>query len=290
MAAETDSEGCVAVVDAALALWRQGDCVLGEQWFLSRFDPEHPLSSAARTAAEEGVDLADEQVRGLIIVTQTCDIVRSCVERPFVEVCPLVEVDDSILHEISRRPRYALVPILVSQYLVADLDRTMTLEKPIVAKWSRTPGWTTDAEARAFAQALARKRVRFAFPDDFNILIKKLHNRLGDKHEKNTDEGRGLRALREIRVQATPGWDAASVALFFWFVRHDADVDFEGKNWVHLLKGWLNLVPKAGRFTEVEGQVVTLDDMTAADYVSSDPLDLDHLSSRSSGPSETPPR
>jgi hypothetical protein len=28
----------------------------------------------------------------------------------------------------------------------------------------------------------------------------------------------------------------------------------------------------------VEGAVVTLDDMTARDYVESDPLDLDHLS------------
>ena len=72
-----------------------------------------------------------------------------------------------------------------------------------VAKWSRTPGFTSDADGRAFAQALARKRVRLAFPDSFTDLAKKLQGRLADQHERNTDEGRGLRSLREIRVQAS---------------------------------------------------------------------------------------
>jgi hypothetical protein len=120
------------------------------------------------------------------------------------------------------------------------------------------------------------------FPDDFTELVKKLHGRLADKHEKNTDEGRGLRALREIRVQVTPSWDADAAVVFFWFIRRDGDADFEGRNWADLLNGWLELVPRSDRFTEVEGQVVTLGDLTAADYVGSDPLDLDHLSSRPS--------
>jgi hypothetical protein len=39
-------------------------------------------------------------------------------------------------------------------------------------------------------------------------------------------------------------------------------------------------LPPSGRFISIDGLVVTLDDMTGADYVASDPLDLDHLSSR----------
>ena len=35
-----------------------------------------------------------------------------------------------------------------------------------------------------------------------------------------------------------------------------------------------------GRFANVEGVVVTLADMTAEEYVNSDPLDLDYLSTR----------
>jgi hypothetical protein len=273
----------IEAVNKALATWRQGDCVLGEQWFALRFDPKHPLSFSAQTAATEGGDLAEEQVLGFVVVTQTCDIVRSCSERPFVEVCPLVEVDDSKLQEITRgrRPAYAFMPELANQRLVADLDRTMTVEKPVVAKWLRTPGWSSDDEARAFAQALARKRVRFAFPDDFTELAKKLQRRLVDKHEKNTEEGRGLRALREIRVQAIPSWDANSIELLFWFIRDDDDANFEGKNWAELLEEWLKLLPKSGRYVKIDGQVVTMNELTGADYVGSDPLDLDHLSSRS---------
>ena len=87
-----------------------------------------------------------------------------------------------------------------------------------------------------------------------------------------------MRALREIRVVAAPDWNAARVEIFFWFVRGDADTDFEGANWADLLKEWLKQVPPTGRFHAVNGQVLALSDMTAADYVDSDPLDLDHLS------------
>jgi hypothetical protein len=32
----------------------------------------------------------------------------------------------------------------------------------------------------------------------------------------------------EIRVQASPAWEAAEVTIFFWFVRNDAETTFEG--------------------------------------------------------------
>jgi len=273
-------------VDEALRIWRQGDCFVGEHWFVHRFTPALPLTKAAAKIAADveaaGVDLAESEVRGLMIVSQSCDVVRSCAERPFVEVCPLVELEDEVLREVERgwRPRFAHVPGVAPQRLVADLDRVMTVEKSIVATSERTPGCEDDPARRRLAAALARKRVRFAFPDDFTALAKTLQSRLRDKHDKNSDEGRGLRALREIRVRAAPSWDAAGVDVFFWFIRNNEDADFEGKSWADLLKDWLKLVPAAGRFSSVDGLVVTLDDLTARDYVESDPLDLDHLSTR----------
>jgi hypothetical protein len=284
VAAETEPKQQIASIDATLAEWRQGDCVLGEHWFVHRIDLSVAITDAGRDASKGGVDLAEQEVTGFVVVTQTCDIVRSCAERPFAEICPLVEVDDDRLREIQRgrRPTYALVPQLSGSRLVADLDRVMTVEKPVVAKWKRTAGWTTDAEGRAFALALSRKRARFAFPDDFTTLAKNLYSRLLDKHGKNTDEGRGLRALREIRVQASPSWDARHVDIFFWFLRNEGDVDFEGRSWADLFKEWVKLVPTTDRFRSIEGQIVTLQDMNAAEYVDSDPLDLDHLSTRMS--------
>ena len=64
----------------------------------------------------------------------------------------------------------------------------------------------------------------------------------------------------------------------FWFVRNEENPSFEGRNWSDLLDSWRKLVPASGRFVQVDGQVATLDEMTAADYVFSDPLDLDFLS------------
>lgn len=280
MAVENEQDSLITSIDKVLASWRQGDCALGEYWFAHLLDKSFPVTDAGRIAAQAGAYLAEQEVEGFVIITQTCDVVRSCAERPFIEVCPLVEVDDDRLLEIQRgrRPSYAFVPLLSMRRLVADLDRVMTVEKPLVATWERTPGCSTDAEARAFALALSRKRVRCAFPGDFTGLARKLQSRLTDKHHKNTDEGRGLRALDEIRVQASPSWNAPQVDIFFWFVRKEGDADFEGKNWADLLKEWLNLVKTSGRFQSIEGQVVTLQDMSAGEYVDSDPLDLDHIS------------
>ncbi len=282
MAAETNTASRYAAVDGALAAWRQGDCVLGEHWFAHRLDPSLPATEAGTAAAATETDLAETQVLGLVVVTQTCDVVRPCVERPYIEVSPLVEVHDAELRQIERgrRPRYGYVPLLADRTLVADLDRTMTVEKPVVAKWERIAGWNTGAQARAFAASLARKRARFAFPDDFTGLATTLQNRLTEKHDKQSDEGRVLRALREIRVHAAPSWDDPTVTLTFWFVKPDEDGDFLGRSWSTFVEKWLKLVPESGRFVKVQGQVTTLEDMTAADYVGSDPLDLDHLSWR----------
>jgi hypothetical protein len=267
-------------IDAALSEWRQGDLALEEHWFVHVADPTTPLSDAAAQANGDEVQALMSEVAGLVVVTQTCDIVRSCTTRPYVEVSPLVQVSEADFGQVlrGRRPAHATLPRLEKDHLIADLDRVMTVEKSIVSKWKRTPGCSDDTDCRRFAQALARKRVRFAFPDDFTALVRKLQSRLIDKHEKNTDEGRALRALREIRVQAWPSWDALHVDVFFWFVRDDSDANFQGRDWADLLGEWLELVPAAGRFQSIEGEVVTLRDLNAGDYVDSDPFDLDHLS------------
>jgi hypothetical protein len=256
--------------------------VLGEHWFIHRFDPAFPLTEASAAVRDQGVDLAESAVRGLVVLTQTCDIVRASRERPFLEVAPLVEVSAQVAHEIERgrRPVYAIIPALRTHRLVADLDRAMTVEKAVVAQWIRIAGCRTDTEARRFALALVRKRARVAFPDDFTAWVARLQARLLERHDKQSEEGRALRALREIRVRAAPSWEATTVEVTFWFIREEEAMDFDGKRWDILLDGWLQLMPAAGRFRHVHGAVLALEDLTAKEYVESDPLDLDHLSTR----------
>lgn len=273
---ESDAEE----IDKALSAWRQGDCSLKEDWFLYRVLPDGVLTSQALDAARLGAENTEAAVQGFCVLTQTCDIVRHCLDRPFVEICPLVAVEPALLAEIERgvRPNYAHIPGVSAEGLVADLDRVMTVEKTVVASWTRISGCQDDTETRTLAHALARKRIRFAFPDDFVRLVSSLRSRIVEKHRKESDEGRALRALREIRVRAAPSWSTDEIELMFYFIRHAEDAEFEDQSWDKLGKSWMSRVSASGRYSKILWIVTTLEDMTAQDYVESDPLDLDHLS------------
>lgn len=269
-------------INDALQLWRQGDCTLGDHWFLYRTNCDWPLTEAATTAADDESENVEDLVAGFVVLTQTCDIVRDCKMRPFVEVAALVEVDQDFLHSIKRgrRPQYAYIPGIAAHHLVADLDRVMTVEKSVVATWTKTVGCQTHEESRRFALSLTRKRARTAFPNEFTRFVSPLSVRLSDKHDKDSPEGRALRALLEIRVRAAPDWNADSIELMFWFIRSPDCDDFERIGWHEWSASWLRRVEPNELFTKVEGIVVTLDDLTAQDYLESDILDLDHLSHR----------
>jgi len=106
-----------------------------------------------------------------------------------------------------------------------------------------------------------------------------MQERLIGKHDKQSSEGRALRSLREIRVAAAPDWDAPEVTLTLYFIRDSGVLAFDGKPWHEWLHGWLGCLASGSRFV-FDGLVVTLDDLTGRDYVESDALDLDHLSTR----------
>ena len=277
-----------AEIDAAIRSWRQGDITLdGGLEFLHLANLSRPLSlSAQHTAAasdaqpppDEVLPLMEE-VSGLVILSQTCDIIRNCIERPFVEVAPLILVDEDYLEAIKRlkRPNFAYVPATADRRLVADLDRSMTIEKSIVAKWTRIPGWTSDEEIRDFAEAISRKHSRFAFPDDFEMAASRLQKRWVEKHDKQSPEGAHLRALREIRVRGAPSWDASEVDISFWFIKESDPVGFPAA-WAAWAETWMKLFDYNERLRVEPPTVCRLEDMTARDYVESDRLDLNRLS------------
>ena len=277
-------------IDQALQAWRQGDVSLDAGLeFLHFADLSRPHSPASAQVAEslardhEAIEAGPtpvlDAVPGVVMLSQTCDVVRRCRDRPFVEIAPLIEVPGSWVEEIRRlkRPAFAFVPGTVGERLVADLDRTMTVEKAIVARWTRIPGCETDDDMRDFAEALARKRSRFAFPDDFVAATRNLQERLTDKHNRQTDEGAHLRALREIRVRAAPSWDDGEVQLSWWFIKDTDPVDAP-VDWPSLVERWIALFDQTGRFRLDPPIACRLEDMTARDYVESDRLDLDRLS------------
>jgi len=267
------SEEAIERIDAAIAACRQGDCYLGARDFVM----------LGRALTEDGeVDdwLATSEV-GFVILTQTCDIVRTCVARPVVELAPLIEVDQKTLDEVIgwRRPSLAFIPALADKRLVADLDRAMTVEKAVIAGWDRIIGFQSDQEIRVFQRVLARKRQRFAFPDEFTEFVRPLQKRLVEKHGKESSEGAALRALEEIRVAASPSWNSNQVHLIFYFVRKEGSPeDFDGRPWGEWCEDWMKRLPTDKRFINSEGLIVDYRSMSAAEYLQSDALDLERLS------------
>ena len=277
-------------INEALQAWRQGDLSLDAGLeFVHLADLRRPHSPAsvqvAESVADDGEDVearataVADKVPGLVMLTQTCDVLRGCRTPPFVEVAPLIEVPELWVKEIRRlkRPAFAYVSTTASKRLVADLDRTMTVEKAVVAGWARTPGWRSDEELRNFALALARKRSRFAFPDDFVAAAGNLQSHLAGRHNRQNEEGAHLRALREIRVRAAPSWEDREVQLTWWFIK-DADPLGVQADWSTFVNNWLARFDRTGRFRPEPPIACRLEDMTARDYLESDHLDLDRLS------------
>jgi hypothetical protein len=264
----------------ALAAWQQGDCALEVSGFIYRFKTTRPVTPESRSAGNES-DLIEVEAPGFVVMTQTCDILRAVPDRPYIDICALVACPDwTRMKEIEKglRPRFAFVPGVADRGIVADLDQVMTIEKPLLASWRRLRGCGTDTQMRAFAAAISRKFSRFAFPDDFVAVSNNLVDAIRHKHGKpESEEGKALRELREIRVAATPDWSAANIQLQFFFIRHATQNSALRQPWDHWLRKWLALVPPTGRYVSIDGLVLPLSRMQADEYIASDQLDLDHL-------------
>ncbi len=113
----------VDAVDLALKDWRQGDVSLDAglgYMHLADLARAHSPASLAYVADLVGptgtADLIPvfEEVEGVVMLTQTCDIVRPCIRRPFVEVAPLAGLNEKEVEEVRlmMRPSFAYVPAM----------------------------------------------------------------------------------------------------------------------------------------------------------------------------------
>ena len=269
-----------------LAVWRQGD-------FVRKIDfPTIHLADMAAPGTREAERLATEQggdslnvvavdTPGFAVVSQTCEIVRSCAERPYVEICPLIEIPESAMRLVrsGRRSQFVSLPGLGAENLAVDLDRPMTMEKAALVQFhgEHRSGVTTEAEIRAVADALGRKRGRAAFPDDFVSLMEPFRKRVVEKHLKNTDEGRFLGSVQQIRVRATPSWSSTQVRLTLLFIF--ADLDTIPDSAADQIAALTTLISLSSPYVDLQARAVALDQISAATYLEAERLEFDHLSS-----------
>jgi hypothetical protein len=281
----------IASVDAKLASWCQGDVALVDAWpSIHLADLAVPGSREAEQLAEIrdaegdplGLEVVTSDFPGFMIVSQTCDIVRSCAQREFVELCPLVKIPGDKLPQViaGRMARYLYCSGLSGRPLAADLERVATIEKALLVQYTeqRISGAASHSERRRIASALGRKRSRAAFPNDFVTYIGPLHQRIVKQHGKQSAEGNFLRAAREMRILAQPDWSAeqVEVAIFVLFEKIDEITDDADAQ----LEALIKRLPKNEKYTAA-GYIKSLDQISAATYIASEALDLDSLSNAS---------
>lgn len=278
-------------INQATAAWRQGDVTLGEDsiavYLANLARPHSDLSmEAAERLRNEGltpgqrpVPVVDDKVRGLVMLSQTCDIVRDCLERQHVVLAPLVKVESDELEDVAllRRPRFIFVPATAGDRLVADLDLHVSVEKAVLAGWERTPGLESDGEMQAFSKALVRNATRFPFPDDFVSAAAKLRDRVFSKHNRDSEEGRLLRKLDEIRLRAYPSWDGAEVRLH-WVFLFDSATTAEEPASRKIVGEWLERFDQSGRFRTASRWAFSPTDLTVSTYRRTVLLDYESLS------------
>lgn len=282
------SEQQAKAIDDELQRWSQGDIAPASALqFVHVADLTCPLTPQAEKLATDDLEAGDPLAivgttveTGFVVLSQTCDVVRFCADRPFVEIAVLQPVSAETMGNVKRGriPRLAFVPAVEAQNQVADLDRTMTIEKTVLAQIpadQRVPGCRDDAERQAFASALSRKYNRFAFPDDFNKAAGEIINRIRKGHGRDSDRGRALLALREIRIECAPNWTAPDELTFLFLFDRDADIPNDAKTIIEqLMDDWVDKAP----FIDPSFQIFGLDSVTAARYLASQPLDFDYLS------------
>ena len=188
--------------DDPLNHWRQGDFAFNVGGFLYAIPAEgdEPYDASETT----------ENIVGLVVISQTCDIVRRTGERHYLTVCPLIEKNKDDLTDILRGRKPNLADVENAGELVfADLNRIMSVHKDIVKTWDRNTGFNSEATRIKFAAALERKFGRFAFPDEFDSAMKEFNGRVWKRHKKDGSElGRVCRSLAQIRFRAEPNWEA----------------------------------------------------------------------------------
>ena len=188
--------------DEPLKPWRQGDFALGVGGFLFAgiAEGDNPFDAEEIT----------ENVVGLVVISQTCDIVRRTSGRNYVAVCPLIRVTEQNLSDIKKGRRPYLTDIEnTDKEVVADLRRVMSVHKDVLQTWKRQTGFSHDITRLRFAAALERKFGQFAFPDDFDEATKEFRQRVWSRHTKpDSEPGKVYRSLVQIRFGAEPNWMA----------------------------------------------------------------------------------
>lgn len=186
--------------------------------------PEVELA-AADHGITEGLIVAPYVVDNVVLLTQTCDLQETTPEEHVCLVAPVRQVPTELAREAlrGRRPRYAGLPWLNDE-TIADLSLITTIERSLLVDAPRRARPRTPRERLHFANSVSRYLTRPALPDHINVVLKPLLQRISQRYDKNSPEGRCLSKVAEFRLEAAPHLDAPAPALTVLTLIEESDL------------------------------------------------------------------
>lgn len=249
--------------------WRQGDLILAPFSLpvVSARDDEQ--SKIVRLIAEHGV----------AIVSQSCDVVKGTENCPYVQVAPLIPVEEDEASQILRgkRPRLVIIPGLEGKGLAIDLDACATVHKDAIASEKRFCGCPDDGAQACLGKALARHRGRFAFPDDFNDEVAApIAEWISEKYKKQSPQGDLIQSIVEVRV-TTDNWANPGFLTLHLLCNNPLPAVWP-KEWHDAIERVAQKASASKKYPDVDIVLTTFDEISAAEYRASFELDWDGLS------------
>lgn len=259
------------MISSVLTEWRQGD-----------FTTDASVAIRLAYHEEDGPrPKGSRDHKGMVVVSQTCDIIREVEKQGTVIVASLIEVDEATYANVKRRsaPRYIIMPE-AGDNIVADLTTMMTIEKQLVAQWDRSEGFS-DQERINFSRAVALFFSRPALPDSLVSSLGRFRKEVLRKAPKlSTEFGKILNCVEEFRINEVAD---GQYQLLVYLVdmpeldgtRNRDEIAGKVETSIQAALGEEGL----GALIDTPILITTADDQTAREYLQSIPLDLNILSS-----------
>ena len=111
-----------------------------------------------------------------------------------------------------------------------------------------------------------------------------MKDRIATSHDKDLEHGKAYRSIQTTRVRAAPNWEADAVTVGFYFILEDEDqrVATRDKIAETITTHFAPIKWPAGfRPEEPAFLLQTLDETTAREWVESQPIDWEFISTRS---------
>lgn len=279
--------------------WQQG-VLLPAQSSAVLFHLDEPLTKIARRAKSEaeaeyqsktapgkvppprhaiGHGASHKAGDQLVVISQTCDIVKSQTVEPVVWAIRAFKTDNSaVLKQAGGNSKRQFL-LDESRGLVVEMSDMTAIEKPVLIELTPSVGAPDEATRRRFANWLADRFSRV--PQDTPVVkavIKPILDNLRNLQSQNDPDLWVLEHLQEVRFGRLQGMPPYNVLLLFMLKNSlSPDGELALARLIGHMRQWL---ANQGQAELVAADTATPADITLENYLSTDKLDLDEYTYR----------